>query len=379
MLHWAIEPPSSDPLDTARFGLWQLAVTRRTPIGSTNSSDVAATKTAGTEVARLLHGEGSAVSRLGTMTDNTTDVEEEVEEDVTLFKSASNNTYYPVYFNALPEPGVADLETEKLFVDLRPERDVTLYVEIYNPRAKIPLIVTAGGMGEIDGFGGFARNIAAAAPDLKVIIWDRRNMGRSGINFGTEALSIEEGEDLHVLIDRLGVAPAALYGMSSGARSNMVLAERYPDDIAAFVIAPLSGGPLGAEQLSQEYYLKYLNEFDLNSMEDVAETPLWAAYVERNGDAGRDELMKQDIGDFLAAMKRAGEHLQAYGQKTTLGATDEQLASLTVPATLILHHGQEVDYLHPIVNTRAATTLLQNSSFAFAPYGRCWNQPRLFT
>lgn len=302
------------------------------------------------------------------MTENLNDDAEAVAEDVTLFKSASNNTYYPVYFNALPEPGVAELESEKRYIDLRPERDITLYVEIYNPSATIPLIVTPGGMGEIDGFAGFARNVAAAAPDLKVIIWDRRNMGRSGINFGTEPLSIEEGEDLHVLIERLGVGPAALYGMSSGARSNVVLAERYPDDIAALIIAPLSGGPLAAEQLPQEYYLKYVNEYSLTSMHDVAQTPLWAAYVERNGVEGRDELLRQDVSEFLAAMRRAGEHLQSYRQKTTLGATDEQLAALTVPATLILHHNQEIDYLHPIVHSRAATTLIQNSTFEFAPY-----------
>jgi pimeloyl-ACP methyl ester carboxylesterase len=161
-----------------------------------------------------------------TAPNNTETDDVEPEEDVTLFKGASNNSYFEVYFNALPEPGVEGLECEKLTVDLRPERDVTLYVETYNPRASIPLIVTPGGMGEIGGFGGFARNVAAAAPDFRVIIWDRRNMGRSGINFGTEPLSIEEAEDLHVLIERLGVGPAAFYGMSSGARSNMVLAER---------------------------------------------------------------------------------------------------------------------------------------------------------
>ena len=66
-------------------------------------------------------------------------------------------------------------------------------------------------------------------------------------------------------------------------------------------------------------------------------------------------------------MKRTGEHLQSFGQKTTLGTTDEQLAALTVPATLILHHGQEVDCLHPIAHSRAATTLLQNSTLEFAP------------
>ncbi len=300
-------------------------------------------------------------------TSDAKEVGEEVEEDVTLFKSASNNSYYPVYFNALPEPGADELECDSLTVDLRPERDVTLYVEMYNPKASIPLVITPGGMGEIDGFGGFARNVAAAAPDLKVIIWDRRNMGRSGINFGSEPLSVEEGEDLHVLIDRLGLAPAALYGMSSGARSSLVLAERYPEDIAALVIAPLTGGPQAAEQLPQEYYLKYIGDDTLTSMEAVAQTPLWAAYVERNGDHGREELMRQDVSEFLAAMKRAGEHLQSFGPKTTLGMTDEQLKALTVPATLILHHGQEVDYLHPIVNSRAATTLLQNSTLEFAP------------
>lgn len=301
------------------------------------------------------------------MTDTANNDVEEVEEDVTLFKSASNNSYYSVYFNALPEPpGVDELECEKLTVDLRPERDVTLYAEIYNPNASIPLIVTPGGMGEIGGFGGFARNVAAAAPDLKVVIWDRRNMGRSGINFGTDPLSMEEAEDLHVLIERLGVGPAAFYGMSSGARSNMVLAERYPDDIAAFVIAPMTGGPLAAKQLPEEYYLKYVNDDSLTSMEAVAKTPLWAAYIDRNGPDGREELLQQDVSEFLAAMKRAGEHLQSYSQKTMLGATDEQLAALTVPATLILHHGQEIDYLHPIPNSRAATTLLQNSTFEFA-------------
>jgi len=302
------------------------------------------------------------------MTNTTADTaNDEVEEDVTLFKGASNNSYFAVYFDAVLEPGAADLECEQVYVDLRPERDVTLYAEIYNPSAEIPLIVTPGGMGEIGGFGGFARNVAAAAPDLKVIIWDRRNMGRSGINFGEHPLSIEEAEDLHVLLNRLEIGPAAFYAMSSGARSNLVLAERYPEHFAALVIAPLTGGPLAADQLPQEYFLKYLSDYDLTSMEDVAETPLWAAYIERNGDEGRAELLAQDVDHFLAAMKRAGEHLRSFGQKATLGMTDEQLAALTIPATLILHHGQEVDYLHPIAHSRAATTLLANSTFEFAP------------
>ena len=272
-----------------------------------------------------------------------------------------------MYFNALPSPGAENVQLETHEVDLNPDRGVTLHVEIFNPTGKIPLIVTPGGMGECDGFRGFARNVAAVSNELKVIIWDRRNMGRSEVSFGTEPLAIEEAEDLHVLIRRLGVGSTTLYGMSAGARSNMILAARYPEDVAALVIAPLTGGPIAAMRLSEEYYLKYLSDDNLTSMEEVAKTPLWSAYMARNSPGRQEGLMRQNVADFLAAMKRSGEHLQSFRYETALGMTDEQLTGLKVPATLILHHGDETDELHPIPNSRAATTLLRNSTFEIAP------------
>ena len=96
------------------------------------------------------------------------------EIDVTLFRGAANNSWFPVYFNAVPEPGAEEVPVEIREVNLRPERDVTLHVEIYNPEGSIPLIVTPGGNGDTRGFGGFARNVAAAEPDFRVIIYDRR-------------------------------------------------------------------------------------------------------------------------------------------------------------------------------------------------------------
>ena len=301
------------------------------------------------------------------------------EMDVTLFRGAANNSYYPVYFNALPEEGAEDVEMEIHAINLRPERDVTLHVEIYNPNGTIPLIVTPGGNGDTRGFGGFARNVAAAASELKVIIYDRRNLGLSEVTFGSEPQMVEEGEDLHVLIERLGVAPTVLYGMSSGARSNMILASRYPEDIAALVIAPLTGGPYAAARLSEDYFFKYLPEkklatrqhisnLPIATMQALAETELWSAYLARNTPEKRERFFNADIADFLAAMKTSGEHLQATRYQTALGMQDEELAALNVPATLILHHDQYTDNLHPVTNTRAATTLIANSSFKFAPH-----------
>jgi pimeloyl-ACP methyl ester carboxylesterase len=314
----------------------------------------------------------------GANAEKVTDVQND-EIDVTLFRGAANNSYFPVYFNALPEEGAENVEMESHAINLRPERDVTLHVEIYNPDGAFALIVTPGGNGDTNGFGGFARNVAAAAPELKVIIYDRRNLGQSEVSFGSEPQMVEEGEDLHVLIDRLGVAPTALYGMSSGARSNMILASRYPDDIAALVIAPLTGGPYAAARLSEDYFFKYLPEkklatrqhisgLPLTTMQDLAQTELWSTYLARNTPAKQQRFFNADISDFLGEMKTSGEHLQATRYHTALGMRDEELAALDVPATLILHHDQYSDNLHPITNTRAATTLIPNSSFIFAPH-----------
>tara|TARA_B100000530_G_scaffold199795_1_gene127231 strand:- start:6 stop:1115 length:1110 start_codon:yes stop_codon:yes gene_type:complete len=301
------------------------------------------------------------------------------EVDVTLFRGAANNSYFPVYFKAPPEKGAEMVDLKTQYIDLRPERDVTLHVEIYNPNGTIPLIMTPGGNGDTNGFGGFARNVAAAAPELKVIIYDRRNLGQSEVAFGSEPQMVEEGEDLHVLIKRLGVAPTALFGMSSGARSNLILASRYPEDIAALVIAPLTGGPYAATRLSEDYFFKYLSQkklltrehisgLPLTTMQALAETELWSAYLARNTPEKRERFFNANIDDFLAAMKTSGEHLQETRYQTALGVNDEELAALNVPATLILHHDQYSDNLHPITNSRAATTLIANSSLKFAPH-----------
>lgn len=319
-------------------------------------------------------------SACGARTAQVIDVQND-EVDVTLFRGAANNSYFPVYFKALPEKGAEKVSVETQYVDLRPERDVTLHVEIYNPSGTIPLIVTPGGNGDTSGFGGFARNVAAAAPELKVIIYDRRNLGQSEVAFGSEPQMVEEGEDLHVLIRRLGVAPAALFGMSSGARSNLILASRYPEDIAALIIAPLTGGPYAATRLSEDYFFKYLSGKKLltrdhisgapiTTMKALAETELWSAYLARNTSEKRERFFNADIADFLAAMKVSGEHLQETRYQTALGMKDEELAALNVPATLILHHDQYSDNLHPVTNSRAATTLISNSSLKFAPHLR---------
>lgn len=226
-------------------------------------------------------------------------------------------------------------------------RGAKIHVEIYNPEGRTPLMLTVGGMGDCDGFRGYARNLVAGSKgELKVIIYDRRNLGRSDINYGTEPLPIEEAEDLHVLIGRLGVAPCTLFGMSSGGRSNLILIDRYPEDVACITIAPLTGGPIATARLSDEYYLKYVDDNSPlnmlgvpNSIEELSKWPLWTGYLGKNDEKTIDRFMNSDVAEFLAAMKRSGEWMQSYERDLIIGMTDEQLEKNNLPPLLVLHHG----------------------------------------
>jgi len=87
------------------------------------------------------------LSACASTTEPVVDVQND-EIDVTLFRGAANNTYFPVYFRAQPESGADKVVMETREVDLRPERNVTLHVEIYNPDGTTPLVITPGGNGD---------------------------------------------------------------------------------------------------------------------------------------------------------------------------------------------------------------------------------------
>ena len=114
--------------------------------------------------------------------------------------------------------------------------------------------------------------------------------------------------------------------------------------------------------------MEHISESPITSMEELSKTPLWEAYLARNTYEKRERFFSSSFQDFQSAMKASGEHLRKTGDQVALGMYDGELAELAIPATLILHHGSYIDYLHPITNSRAATTLISNSSLEFAPY-----------
>ena len=78
------------------------------------------------------------------------------------------------------------------------------------------------------------------------------------------------------------------------------------------------------------------------------------------------EFLALEYNAFMAAQKRAGEYMQQFGEATALGLTDEELLSLNGGKgfpTMILHHGEETDKLHPIPNAQKAASIMPNARF----------------
>ena len=97
----------------------------------------------------------------------------------------------------------------------------------------------------INGVGGaqaaFALQVKAFGGPLQVLTYDHRGIGASA--HGAESPRVSDyADDLCRLLEHLGLAPAAVVGMSFGGRVALELALSWPERVAALVLSGTSGG-----------------------------------------------------------------------------------------------------------------------------------------
>jgi len=113
----------------------------------------------------------------------------------------------------------------------------------------------------------------------RVLLHDRRNTGFSDIGYAAgRAIEAElQAQDLHLLLERLGLGPAVLVGNSSGGRLSLLLARLHPSSIRALVLMNLTGGKVAAQNLSHQYYRRYISlAQSTRGMEAIANTDHYA-------------------------------------------------------------------------------------------------------
>src|SRR5215470_5173568 len=119
----------------------------------------------------------------------------------------------------------------------------------------------------------------------RVIIYDRRNCGASGIAIEGESENEEWAEDLHELLARLDALPAFIGGSSSGCRLALILALRRPEDVRGLLLWRITGGAFAAERLTAQYYTSHIEAAQQGGMAAVCRLDHWSEVIALNPQA----------------------------------------------------------------------------------------------
>src|SRR3712207_2256942 len=99
---------------------------------------------------------------------------------------------------------------------------------------------------DASGFGALASHF----PDRTVVTYDPRGLGRSTRRDGrTDHAPAVQAQDVHAVIEALGVGPVEMFASSGGAVAALALVAAHPDDVVTLVAhePPLIPVPPDAE------------------------------------------------------------------------------------------------------------------------------------
>ena len=193
----------------------------------------------------------------------------------------------------------------------------------------------------------------------RVLLHDRRNCGRSEV--GIEARGSEHeiwADDLYELAKRLGATPLIVGGSSAGARLALLFALRHPDAAGGLLIWRVTGGQHAAQKLAHQYYGSFAELAKSGGMAAVCASEHFAACIAARP-SNRDRLMAMKPEDFIAVMDIWRKNFLAAADLPVVGATEEQLRGLKIPACIVSGN----DKVHTPATARKAAGLIPRSEF----------------
>jgi pimeloyl-ACP methyl ester carboxylesterase len=234
-------------------------------------------------------------------------------------------------------------------------RGVDIHYQILGERGPF-VALQPGGRRAGAGVRSLAEKIAEAG--YRVIAYDRRNTGASGIAIEGESENDEWAEDLHELLGRLDALPAYIGGSSSGCRLAMILALRQPEDVRGLLLWRITGGDYAAERLTNQYYTSHIEAARQGGMAAVCAMEHWSEVIKANP-GNRAKLMALDPQDFIARMERWRRSFLAGADHPVIGLSPAQLHSMTMPACIAPGN----DRVHPRLPGQVAHRLMPNAEY----------------
>ena len=198
-----------------------------------------------------------------------------------------------------------------------------------------------------------------AEAGCRVLVYDRRNCGASGVSFdGGSSENEIWAEDLRALLSQLDALPAYIGGSSSGCRLALLMALRHSADVHGLLLWRVTGGAYAAQRLVENYYAQFINAAQRGGMEAVCRTEHFAEVIASNP-ANRARLMALDPQRFIGIMEAWRRAFNEGAQHPVIGLSPAELRSLTMPACIIPGN----DRVHPRGPGQAAHRLMPNSEY----------------
>jgi pimeloyl-ACP methyl ester carboxylesterase len=193
--------------------------------------------------------------------------------------------------------------------------------------------LSPGGRRDISGIELLAGKVAETG--YRVVVFDRRNCGASDVVIdGNDSEYEIWADDIHELLRQLGALPAFIGGSSSGCRTALLFALRHPEAVRGLLLWRVTGGRFACERLAQEYYGQYIAAAKQGGMAAVCEMEHWKERIEARPE-NRDALMKMNPERFIAVMSYWREYFLKGADLPVIGATEEELKSIKVPACIV--------------------------------------------
>jgi pimeloyl-ACP methyl ester carboxylesterase len=206
------------------------------------------------------------------------------------------------------------------------------------------IALVPGGRRDLGGVRPLAERLAAGG--YRVLIHDRRNCGASDVVLSGDEPEFQIwADDMHALLGQLGALPAIVGGSSSGCRTSLVFALRYPSDVRALLLWRVTGGAFAANRLANQYYTQYIEAAERGGMAGVCDSEHFAERIAANP-ANRERIMHVPVSDFVESMTHWRQYFLDDADKPVIGATAEQLQSITAPTCIV--PGNDRTHSHPI-------------------------------
>jgi pimeloyl-ACP methyl ester carboxylesterase len=192
------------------------------------------------------------------------------------------------------------------------------------------IMLTTGGRRAHDEFVPLAEKLAARGH--RVVLHDRRNTGASDVLIeGEQGEEVIWTEDMHELMSKLGALPAFFGGSSSGSRTSILFALRYPAAVRGLLLLRVTGGAFAAGRLPENYYGQFIRAAREGGMAAVCATEQYQERIKANP-RNAEYLAGLPVEKFIAVMTRWNEIFESGGHHPVMGVSEQELGSLHVPA-----------------------------------------------